>query len=65
MQMQVRYTIQFEPVQSARFRAPPVCRLKGLLKTSLRAWGMRVVSAREEPVGREDRTDQVVPGRAN
>lgn len=46
--MTVRYVIAFEPVRSGRFRSPPICRLKGLLKTSLRGWGLRAVAVREE-----------------
>lgn len=52
--MTVRYVIAFEPVRSGRFRSPPICRLKGLLKTSLRGWGLRAVAVREETPGMAD-----------
>jgi hypothetical protein len=54
-----RYTITLEPVASGRFQAPPIARLKGLIKSAGRAWGLRVVTASEHPAPSSD----VEPGR--
>ena len=59
-----RYTIQFEAVASGRFRAPPLTRLKGLLKTSLRAWGLRAVSVTEHPAPDPAPATGQAPGQA-
>jgi hypothetical protein len=44
-----RYHLELEPVASARFRAPPLASLKGLLRTSLRAWRLKAVRVTEHP----------------
>lgn len=42
-----RFEITFEPMRDARFRATAMQRVRGLIKSAGRAWGLRVVNIRE------------------
>jgi hypothetical protein len=42
------WTITFTAIPG-RWQAPPIARLRALLKASLRAWGMRCIDCRPAP----------------
>ena len=49
MTQKPRYTLIFEPMAQTPWQTPPICRLKKLLKAAGRAYGLRCVSAVEQP----------------